>query len=700
MASRVRGPAGPTSGASAWWAPFSGTDGKASPPTSRWLALGWLVPLAVQVVHTFAVAPSYHVGSFDDDANYLMAAHVLAAGGGLSSKMPSGATVIAYYLPGYPMLLVPLVWLWGSALWPPRIFSTVCVALLYPLLWSWMGRRGLKPGYRVAVLGLLAINTVLATYSTMVMAEAPFLLVLVLVLFALDRWERRPGVLNACVVVVLMAALVWLKEAGIGLVAGLVLYEFWRRRWARAAGVSLGTAALLLPGLVARWASGASTVGNRYAGEISDPGQGGLLHQLSKEVVQDTWSYLREVLRQSVVPTGSPLPSHGPVELLMAAVGATVPVLGFVGAVSWYRRHPLAESWMLWAYFLETLAYPYTNQRRVILVLPVVTLWYVTGAAVVGRWALDLGGQTLSKVAASVAVVVAVLAAGVPTAAGFTRDYLYKFGQKSSEFAHSPAMALLKAIGPSSAVVETDYRGSVAYFSGHRTAWTAFTATTPYGPFAAQNKRSCAVAVVRSALQADDAEFLMVGDVNAPGLMDSPCLLQMASTASTGRAVGAVRLISTDHDQTSIFELIGPSSSQPEMTDWTAAVSPTSRAARMVLQRNGDGDAGGTGYTAEASDGTVSFDWSWSTPVAVTQLSVGSVTSTSPVHTVDVSVESAAGAWQNVLVAPGAVGDGGADPYLLAELPASTEVLGVDVSVRTSGTAEVAYVNAIGPRSG
>jgi hypothetical protein len=351
---------------------------------------------------------------------------------------------------------------------------------------------------------------------------------------------------------------------------------------------------------------------------------------------------------------------------------------------------------MLWAYLLETLAYPFTNQRRVILVLPVVTIWYVTGAAVVWRWALDLGGQTLSKVATSVAVVVAVLAAGVPTAAGFTRDYLYKFGQKSSEFAHSPAMALLKAIGPPSAVVETDYRGSVAYFSGHRTAWTAFTATTPYGPSARQNKGSCTVPIVRSALHADEADFLMVGDVNIPGLMDSPCLLQMASTVSTRQAVGAVRLISTDHDQTSVFELVGPSSSQPGVTDWTSAMSPTNSATRVVLPRNGNGDSGGTGFTAVPSDGTASFDWAWATPVAVTQLSIGSVTSTSTVQAVNVSVESASGTWHSVLAAPGAVGDGGAAPYLLAELPASTEVRGMDVSVRTSGTAEVAYVNAIG----
>jgi hypothetical protein len=262
-------------------------------------------------------------------------------------------------------------------------------------------------------------------------------------------------------------------------------------------------------------------------------------------------------------------------------------------------------------------------------------------------------------------------------------------------------MALLKAIGPPSAVVETDYRGSVAYFSGHRTAWTAFTATTPYGPFAAQNKGSCTVPIVRSALHADDAEFLMLGDVNIPGLIDSPCLLQMASTASTATAVGAVRLISTDHDQTSVFELVGPSSSEPGVMDWTAAGSPAAPAAPVVLQRNGRGDAGGTGYTSvAASDGTANFDWSWANPVTVTQLSVGSVTSTSAVNEVEVSVESAARVWRNVLAVPGAVGDTGVAPYLLAELPASTEVRGVDVSVRTSGTAEVAYVNAVGRGSG
>jgi hypothetical protein len=654
--------------------------------------------MVIQLAHTLAVAPTYYVGSFDDDANYLMAAHVLAAGGGLTSVMPSGATVVANYLPGYPVLLVPLIWVFGSALWPPRALSTLCVAALYPLLWAWLARRGVRPSYRVAVLGLLAINTVMATYSTMVMAEAPFLLVFMLALFALDRWDRQPGLQRAAVVVVLLAALVWLKEAGIGLVVGLLAYELWRRRWWRAAGVSAGVGALLLPGLLARWLSGGATLGDRYKAEISNSSNGGFLHQLPKEIVTDAWSYLQDVLRQSVLPTGSPLPAHGPVYVLMVAVGATVPVFGIVGAVVWYRRHPREESWMVWAYFAETLAYPYNNQRRVILVLPVVTVWYVVGAAAVGHYVLSLGGRTLSRVAASVVVLVAVLFAGVPTAAGFTRDYLYNVGQKSYEFARSPAMSLLKAIGPSSAVVETDYRGSVAFFSDHRTAWTAFTVTTPYGPFATKDpSAACSVAVVKSALVADDADFLMVGDVNYPGALDSPCLLHMASDPRTAGTIGAVRLLSTTYDETSIFELLGQGSARPGLADWTAGAKPHPEAGATSLAPNGKGDAGGTGYRVRATDDDASFDWSWRRPVMLTQLSIGSVTSTAPVRAATISIELPDRTWQTISQVPGAIGDGGATPYVLQELPAGTMALGVQVLVQTSGTAQVAYVNAIGP---
>jgi hypothetical protein len=453
---------------------------------------------------------------------------------------------------------------------------------------------------------------------------------------------------------------------------------------------------LLLPGLLARWLTSANVVGDRYAGEISNPTEGGLAHQLLGEVRHDTWAYLHGVLAQSVLPLSSPLPAHGPLHLLVVAIGATVPVFGVVGAVTWYRRHPGPESWMVWIYMAETLGYPYTNQRRVILVLPVVTIWYVTGAVVAGRLLLAVSRPVLRRSVVPLAVVVAVLATTVPAAYGFTKNYLYPVGQQSSEFARSPAMSLLKVLEPPNAVVETDYRGAVAFFSGHRTAWTAFVRTTSYGPFAGFNTGACTPSKVRADLQVDNASFLVVGDFNEPGLMDSPCLLKLASSPATAGEIGAVRLLSTDHDQTSLFELLGPRSSQPGLVDPTAASRPRSPATDARLAVNGQGDAGGTGYETRSIDGEANFEWAWPTGAELMQMSVGSVISSTGVEGITVAVQLTDGTWRTVASCDGAVGDGGTCPYLLALLPQPTRATALRVSVRTSGRAEVAYVNAIG----
>ena len=211
-----------------------------------------------------------------------------------------------------------MIWLFGSALWAPRVLSGSIGRRPVPLLWAWMRRRGLQPGPRTAVLVLLAINTVLATYSTMVMAEAAFVVVFVLTLLALDRWAARPGSRNWALVMVLLAELVWLKEAGIGMTVGLIgCYELWHRRWRRAVGVGAGVGVLLLPALTARSGTGGSTVGGRYASEIANPSQGGFFATCSGKPLGTRGPYLGTYLRQSVLPEGSPLPAGGPVHMLV-----------------------------------------------------------------------------------------------------------------------------------------------------------------------------------------------------------------------------------------------------------------------------------------------------------------------------------------------------------------------------------------------
>ncbi|HVM63809.1 MAG TPA: hypothetical protein VMU14_03030 [Acidimicrobiales bacterium] len=72
----------------------------------------------------------------------------------------------------------------------------------------------------MAVLVLLALNPVLPTFSVMVMAELPFLVVLLATLLTPGRWEAtdRTATWAGVATVLGAASLVWLKEAGAGAV--------------------------------------------------------------------------------------------------------------------------------------------------------------------------------------------------------------------------------------------------------------------------------------------------------------------------------------------------------------------------------------------------------------------------------------------------------------------------------------------------
>ena len=220
--------------------------------------------------------------------------------------------------------------------------------------------------------------------------------------------------------------------------------------------------------------------------------------------------------------------------------------------------------------------------------------------------------------------------------------------------------------------------------------------------------------VVQRALRDDNAKFLVVGDFNAPDFMDSPCLLQLATRPSTARALDIVRLLSTSHDQTSVFELLGPGTPQPGLVDWTAGVTPVvspppgraggeppsgpgqpARTVRLAL--NGQGDQGGTGYVAVSQNGRAELTWYWRTPVTITQLSLGSVGSASPITSVTLALQTPASDL--------AGGHGGprADRRLrCGALPVGPAATRVDCDRRPRNRADqspakVTYLNAIGP---
>jgi hypothetical protein len=619
------------------------------------------IPLVLGLLHVALVAPSYFVGSFDDDSNYILTAKALLAGRGLTGHLSSGAVVAGLYPPGYSALIAPLLWIWPHTYVPLRLLSVICYGLVFVLTWVYLGRHRVGEGIRVATLGLLALGPPLATFGSMVMAETPFLVAFLVLLLLVDRWDQESTVWTRAGVgvILLSGGLVWLKEAGIGVVAGLVLWLLLKpqgtaraNRIRRPLAVGVGVAVLLLPVVVARLIAGVPVTGSRYSTELGAYYHGNLVHRVLYVLPHSGWHLLVTAIPATLIPYLSPLPLAGSDSDPWKLLSVLVTVMIILGAVVWFRRYRDCALAIVPVYLFETVFWPEVNERRVILVLPVLAAWWALGAVEIWRavraWSARrrmLSGTRVLAVALVLAVVV------VPLGAQFSRDYLFNVGQKSSRFGGSRYAEVLSQLGVPSDVVETDYLSSTALFTGHRTAWSAFMAATG----------SCYYPGLIGAIKQDDAAFLLVGDFNKPGILDSPCLLEYASSSPS-----AIRILYTARDNASVFELIGPGTGHPDLTDLTGPVIPS------------DFSAGNSRVV----------EWNWGSPRAVDQISLGQAQfADGSTSSVEVQLLQPDGAWRVVASAGGPVGDGKGDiPYLLTTFPKGQRATAMRVVMSGTGS--------------
>jgi hypothetical protein len=632
------------------------------------LAVG--LPLVVGLVHVALVAPHYFVGSFDDDSSYLMSARALAGGHGLTAHVASGDIVAGSYPSGYPLLLAPLVKAFPGTFLPLRLLSVACFAALFPLTWIYLRRRRVPKPVAALTLAVLALCPSLATFGSMVMAETPFLVLFLLLLLAAERWQlaRRPWAASGAATIVTAAGLVWFKEAAIAMVVGLALWFVTLKQVKKAGALLLGVGASLIPVVAARAVAGVPLAGTRYSAELGAFYTGGLAGRIRHVVPQAFHQYVSMALPASLVPRWAPLPQTGVWAEVLQLFLWHVTVACVVGFVVWYRRHRDAAVLIVPLYAAETLFWPYINERRVILVLPVLAAWYVLGLAAIGlalaNWLRARRGANPRRVLAGW-LVLGVLLVGVPLASQFSRDYLFGVGQHSSRPQGSRYMQVLAATPDQHTIVESDYLSTTALFSGHPTADTAFV----------DNVTACLpVEVTTGDLARDRAGYLLLADLNKPGVIDNPCLL----TQSSG-APWAVRLLQSQRDQASVFELIGPGTAHPDLTDVVAGLQPA----------------------ATPAPGGGSLTWTLSAPRPISQVTVGEAGASRGATHVEVDLLAADGTWYRVASSSRGVGDGAVNtPFLLASLPQPRTATALRITVQGQGQIAALDVSALGPAAG
>jgi hypothetical protein len=367
-----------------------------------------------------------------------------------------------------------------------------------------------------------------------------------------------------------------------------------------------------------------------------------------------------------------------------------------LGAVRYYRRHSAATMTVLAGYLLQTLLYPFTNERRVILVLPVVLACFVLGCQTAAelltagaraiRSRLDRPTVSAGTRPPAPVLAIAILAVSI-LSVQFTRNYLLPRGTRTSDPGTSWSMALLRDLGAPNEVVETDYVWTTALYSGHDTRNGAF--------------ESCADDEVRSAALADHASYLLTSGFAAQGI-GSPCALTTVS-----REPWAVRLYRTQRDLTGVYALIGPGTAHPDLADLTAGQAPQAVGIQLVTDTTQQADETPTvspQAPIPAGSSSVTFQWALRGASKVTQVSLGAAGASAGTSGVSVRLMDAQGRWHVVGTAAGAVGEGARTPFLLTVPSAGMEATAVSVTVRGAGLAEVHDLHALGiagaPRSG
>jgi hypothetical protein len=309
-------------------------------------------------------------------------------------------------------------------------------------------------------------------------------------------------------------------------------------------------------------------------------------------------------------------------------MAATVPAVVLVGVVVALRRREAATVATL-VYLAETLVYPYINERRLILVLPVVLAWYVAGAGTLLRGTGALAARHGRPVRAQrpLAVLGALLLV-VPLAWQFDRHYILERGADSGRPVGSAYLGFVAAATRPGEVVETPYVWTTSLATGRPVAGTMWFLPDP---------ADCTPGHLQDAALRDRAGIAVDAAWNGP-----PPVLD-CQVPVLDAAPWAVRLYADAATGATVWQFVGPGTVDPGLAD---AVT-------------GPGTAGVEG-------GATTLTWSWGTPRPLTQLTADAVAAGAG-GTASAALEwrDPSGAWHRAACAPGAVGPGAGTPWLV-----------------------------------
>ena len=194
--------------------------------------------------------PKLHTGG--DSSSYVsLAESVLRLGDGYSDSMAPGAPVPhTVYPPGYPVLMVPLLAIFGRNFVVLKLLSvafTVCSVLVFCVL----SKERVSPLLWLAMCLAFTVSPIVVDYSHWILSEAPFLFFTLLALLFLQKESAEEGIgkyfwLSLFAIV----ATYYVRSIGIAFIGAGTLFYLIKRQWWKCLYYNVVGAALSLPWLI------------------------------------------------------------------------------------------------------------------------------------------------------------------------------------------------------------------------------------------------------------------------------------------------------------------------------------------------------------------------------------------------------------------------------------------------------------------
>lgn len=384
----------------------TGIKDRAAEPTQLQTAL-WYVLALTSILFFFAKFSEFQIGSFQDDAKYVVLAQSVVHSdtyGLINSPGEPSSTQFPF---GFPLLLAPFVFLFPNNLDVLRLvslFATVLNAAL--LFWGWRSfSRTRSYWWALAITGLYVLSPLVVDHSRMVMSEPIFTTFCLIALLLTERAAaHREGRLWVLWMGIALFLVLFVRTVGFTLVLTVFGYLIWRRGIPFVKSllpVMLVIGALVGLTILVTPISVHDLLPTTYVSSVTGGGGGGgAVDQTTNMLVGNTLYKLKQdfgfFLRQLLIPIGG----GSSEELVLQRFGlssdplvrglllAGIVALGFV---SWVRREGFSSfNTFVPVYFAITYFWSWSGARFLYPIEPQLQFCFLLAIEVILGWTAPL----------------------------------------------------------------------------------------------------------------------------------------------------------------------------------------------------------------------------------------------------------------------------------------------------------------------